>query len=198
MTHGSPSLVALIASDLRGKATWIYEDDGRGAILKALLTDGTAAMILYRLMQWSRRRGLAPLEMLFNKLNSAFCHCVIGRGAEFGPGFVLIHSDGVVINGRVRGGSGVLVEHQVTIGAERRGSPVIGDGVFLGAGSKVLGAVTIGDGARVGANAVVLVDVPPHATAVGVPARVVRVRTPTAEAPSAPTPTARPLEANAP
>jgi serine O-acetyltransferase len=83
-----------------------------------------------------------------------------------------------VINGGVRGGANVLIEHQVTVGAERRQSPVIGDGVFLGAGSKVIGAVTIGDGARVGANAVVVDDVPPHSTVVGVPARVVRRRDP--------------------
>ena len=59
-------------------------------------------MILYRLMQWSRRRRLTPLEFLFNKLNVICCNCIIGRGAEFGPGFVLIHSTGVVINGAVR------------------------------------------------------------------------------------------------
>ncbi|MBV8077149.1 MAG: hypothetical protein JO284_12160, partial [Planctomycetaceae bacterium] len=136
------------------------------------------AMILYRLMQWSRRWRLAPLEILFNKLNAVCCNCIIGRGAEFGPGLVLIHSTGVVINGRVRGGSNVLIEHQVTIGAERRQNPVIGDDVFLGAGAKVLGPVSIGDGARIGANAVVVDDIPPHCTVVGIPARVVRRRPP--------------------
>jgi serine O-acetyltransferase len=171
-----PSLLRLIGADLRQKAIWCYETDRPAAILKVLLTDGTPAMILYRLMQWSRRWRLVPLEMLFNRLNSAFCHCIIGRGAEFGPGFVLIHSNGVVINGLVRGGSGLLIEHQVTIGAERRRSPLIGDGVFFGAGSKVLGAVSIGDGARIGANAVVVDDVPAHCTVVGIPARVVRRR----------------------
>jgi serine O-acetyltransferase len=141
-----------------------------------LLTDGTAAMILYRLMQWSRRWRLFPLELLFNKLNAILCHCIIGRGAEFGPGLVLIHSTGIVINGRVRGGARVHIEHQVTIGAERRESPLLGDDVFLGAGAKVLGAVEIGSGVRIGANAVVLDDIPPHCTAVGIPARVVRRR----------------------
>jgi serine O-acetyltransferase len=176
-TQAPVSLLGLIAADLRHKAVWCYESESRGALLKVLLTDGTAAMILYRLMQWSRKRGLVPLEMAFNKLNSACCHCVIGRGAEFGPGLVLVHSNGIVINGLVRGGSGVLIEHQVTIGAERRQSPTIGDDVFLGAGAKVIGPVTIGDGARIGANAVVVDDIPPHCTAVGIPARVVRRRT---------------------
>ncbi len=171
-------LLRLLKSDLIAKARWQYERASAGALLKTLLTDGSAAMIYYRLMQWSRRWHLAPLEMLFNKMNAICCNCIIGRGAEFGPGFVLIHSTGVVINGQVRGGSNVYIEHQVTIGAERRNSPHIGNDVFIGAGAKIIGAVKIGDGARVGANAVVVDDVPPYATVVGIPARVVRMRTP--------------------
>lgn len=166
----------IIRADLRRKSLWCYKSDCPSALLKVLLTDGTTAMILYRLMQWSRRCRLTPFEMVFNKLNSVCCNCIIGRGAEFGPGLVLIHSTGVVINGQVRGGSNVHIEHQVTIGAECRQSPTIGNDVFIGAGAKILGAITIGDGARIGANAVVIHDVPPHATAVGIPARVVRRR----------------------
>lgn len=171
-----PALFALIRADVSRKALWLYESDGAAALVKVLLTDGTAAMVFYRLMQWSRRWRLAPLEMIFNKLNAMFCNCIIGRGAEFGPGFMLIHSTGVVINGNVRGGSNVSLEHQVTIGAERRNSPFIGDDVFIGAGAKVIGSVRLGNGARVGANAVVVKDVPPHSTVVGIPAQVVRRR----------------------
>ena len=169
-------VLSLIASDLRAKAAWCYESEGPGAILRVLLTDGTPAIVLYRLMQWAGRYRLAPLEMLFNRLNSILCNCIIGRGADFGPRFVLVHATGVVINGRVRGGAGVKVEHQVTIGAERRESPRLGDDVFVGAGAKILGAVSVGTGARVGANAVVVKDVPAFATVVGIPARVVRTR----------------------
>lgn len=168
-----PTLLSILREDIRRKARWCYGGDGPRQQLRALMTDGTAAMVLYRCMQRARRWRLAPLEMLFNKLNAALCHCVIGRGAEFGPGFVLVHSNGVVINGAVRGGSGILLEHQVTIGAERRESPVLGDDVFVGAGARILGPVRIGDGARIGANAVVLDDVPAGCTAVGVPARIV-------------------------
>lgn len=171
-------IIRLISADLRAKAEWLYDSDRLTAIVKALCTDGTAAMILYRLMQWSRRWRLMPLEMIFNKLNAVGCRCIIGRGAEFGPGFVLIHADGVVINGRVRGGRNVKLEHQVTIGADRRESPTLGDNVFVGAGAKIIGGVYVGDGTRIGANAVVLDDVPAYATAVGVPARVVQRRTP--------------------
>ncbi|HSG69222.1 MAG TPA: serine O-acetyltransferase [Planctomycetaceae bacterium] len=171
-----PRLIHDLATDLRSKALWCYESANWKSMLKVMMTDGTCAMILYRLMQWSGRWRLVPLEMLFNKLNSMFCHCIIGRGAQFGPGFVLIHSNGVVINGSVVGGQNVYIEHQVTIGAQDRQSPQIGNDVFIGAGAKIVGAVSIADGARVGANAVVVKDVPAHCTVVGIPARVVRVR----------------------
>lgn len=170
------SLWGLIAEDLRAKSRWCYGRADWKGIVKVIVTDGTAAMLIFRLMQWSRKHRLIPLEMLFNKVNVALCHCIIGRGAEFGPGFVLIHSMGVVINGQVRGGSHVYVEHAVTIGAERNRSPLLGSEVFIGAGAKIIGPVTIGDGARVGANAVVVNDVPQGATVVGIPARIVRQR----------------------
>lgn len=168
------SLGTLIVSDLVAKAMWCYERDDWKAIVKVAFADGTFAMLLYRLMQWSRRYRLAPLEVVFNKLNVFFGGAIIGRGAEFGPAFVLVHSQGVVINGQVRGGSHIYVQHQVTIGAEGRESPVLGSNIFVGAGAKVIGGVTIGDRARVGANAVVVHDVPMGATVVGIPARVVR------------------------
>jgi serine O-acetyltransferase len=173
-----PGLFCNIRADLRRKAKWMYESDSAKSVVKVLMTDGTAAMIVYRLMQWSRRWRLLPLEMLFNKINAICSNCIIGRGAEFGPGFVLIHATGVVINGQVRGGSNLSIEHQVTIGADRRQSPVIGNDVFIGAGAKIIGPVTIGDGARIGANAVVVHDVPAWSTAVGIPARVVKTRSP--------------------
>jgi serine O-acetyltransferase len=169
-------MLSTLRTDLRNKALHCYESDGWRSMLKVLVTDGTAAMIYYRLMQWAHRRRLVPLAMIFNKMNAVFCNCIIGRGAEFGPGFVLIHSTGVVINGRVRAGSGVKLYHQVTLGGVGEKSPSLGSNVFIGAGARVIGAVHVGDGARIGANAVVIEDVPAHATAVGVPAKVVRLR----------------------
>jgi serine O-acetyltransferase len=167
----------LLREDLREKARWCYQSDAPAAIAKTLATDGTSAMILYRLMQGSRELGLPPLEMAFNKLNSIVNACVIGRGAEFGPGFVIVHSHGVVINGKVRGGSKVHLEHEVTIGDSGSGAcPVLGSDVYLGAGAKIIGGVSVGDGARVGANAVVVRDVDPDTTVVGIPARPVRRR----------------------
>jgi serine O-acetyltransferase len=162
----------LVVSDLRAKAEWLYGSATLRHVLTAWATDGSGAMIVYRLMQSMRRWRLAPLAMLFNKIN-VLGGCIIGRGAEFGPGFVLIHSNGVVINSSVRGGARVFLEHQVTIGAEKDAAPVLGDDVFIGAGAKIVGAVRIGSRVKIGANAVVITDIPDDATAVGVPARVV-------------------------
>ncbi|MFT4257837.1 MAG: hypothetical protein QM599_12930 [Pseudoxanthomonas sp.] len=168
----------IFLQDLKAKSIWCHGDARPPTLLKTLLSDGTFAMACYRLMQWSQRHRLAPLAMIFNKVNTVFGQCIIGRGAEFGPSFVLIHSQGVVINGRVRGGEHVYVEHQVTIGAEKDTSPALGSHVFIGAGAKIVGAVTVGDHSRIGANAVVVHDVAPGATVGGIPARELRRRTP--------------------
>lgn len=163
----------LFRSDLRAKAEWLYGSSSGKSQLKALLTDGTLAMLLYRMMQGAHRGRWGVLAMIFNKLNSIFGSCIIGRGADFGPGFVLVHSHGVVINAAVQGGRNVMIEHQVTIGAERQKAPILGDDIFVGAGAKIIGPVRVGSRVRVGANAVVVKDVPDGATAVGVPARYI-------------------------
>ena len=166
----------LFAEDVRQKAVWCYGSSSPGAIVQTLLTDGTAAMFWYRAMQWSQRWKLLPLTMLFNKINACCCQCIIGRKADFGPGFVLIHSQGVVINSNVRGGRQIFIEHQVTIGAEKNQSPILADNIFIGAGAKIIGPVRLGKFSRVGANAVVLHDVPDGATVGGIPAKVLRQR----------------------
>ncbi len=143
------------------------------------MTDGTFAMICYRCMQASQRAGLSPLAMIFNKLNAVFGQCIIGRGADFGQRFVLIHSQGVVVNGSVTGGDDIKLEHQVTIGAERDQSPRLGHRIFVGAGAKIVGPVSVGDDCKIGANAVVVDDLPAGVTAVGIPARPLDGRGPT-------------------
>lgn len=96
-----------------------------------------------------------------------FCRTPIG------PGLFVSHGQGTVLSAE-RIGANLQVHQGVTVGWDYRGDrlPVIGDDVFIGAGAKILGPVTVGDGARIGANAVVVCDVPPGATAVGIPARV--------------------------
>jgi serine O-acetyltransferase len=171
----------MLAEDMREKARLKYSSDSRGALIKALTSDGSLSMVLYRLMQGSHDMGIpvvsGSLELIFNRLNSMFGGAVIGRGADFGPGFVLIYSNGVVINGRVKGGERVHIHHEVTIGDDLEGDvPTLGSDIHIGAGAKVIGGVIVGDGARIGANAVVVHDVEANTTVVGIPARAVRRR----------------------
>jgi serine O-acetyltransferase len=141
-----------------------------------LVTDGALCTVLYRMMRFLQRGHLGPPAALVYKLNALLTGAVIGRGAEFGPGLVILHSQALVVNASVRGGENVVLEGCVTVGAEKDKAPVLGDRVFVGSGARVLGPVAVGSGARIGANAVVLTDVPENATAVGVPAKVVKVR----------------------
>jgi serine O-acetyltransferase len=95
-------------------------------------------------------------------------------GTKFiGPGLFISHGQATVLSAE-RIGSNLWVHHGVTVGWDYHGDrrPIIGDGVFIGAGAKLMGAITVGDGARIGANAVVVCDVPAGATAVGIPARI--------------------------
>ncbi len=89
-----------------------------------------------------------------------------------------MHSNGVVIGDRAVIGKHFICFHGVTIGdsGKEEGQPLIGDYVTASAGAKILGLVKIGDGVIVGANAVVLIDVPRGGVAVGVPARIAKVR----------------------
>ncbi len=163
-------MFANIRADLASKRR-LYSQYGTSySTLRTLMTDGTSANVLYRAQEWLASLFGKPAGLPPHILNKWFNGCVIGIGARFEPGFVLIHPIGVVINASVKGGRDVWLESGVVIGDNRGGSPVLGQGVFVGSGAKVIGPVKVGDGARIGANAVVLKDVPAGATAVGIPA----------------------------
>ncbi len=94
--------------------------------------------------------------------------------ARLGSGLMLPHPNGVVIHEDARIGDDCMIMQQVTVGMIGTGEvPTIGNRVYIGAGAKIIGKLVIGDGARIGANAVVMSDVPPNCTAVGVPARII-------------------------
>ena len=161
----------MLLADLRAKQALYSQYGDHCSLLKAVLSDGTLANALYRLQAALSRWHLAPLALLPHWLNKVLNGCVIGVRAQFGPGFILIHPVGVVINSSTRGGRNVWVESSVVIGDNRGRSPVLADDIFIGSGAKIIGGVQIGSGARVGANAVVLKDVAPGSTVVGIPAR---------------------------
>jgi serine O-acetyltransferase len=161
----------MLLADLRAKQV-LYSQYGEScSLLKAILSDGTLANVLYRAQAALSRWGLAPLALLPHWLNKVLNGCVIGVRAQFGPGFILIHPVGVVINSSTRGGRNVWIESSVVIGDNRGQCPVLADDIFIGSGAKIIGGVTLGSGSRVGANAVVLKSVAPGDTVVGIPAR---------------------------
>ena len=102
----------------------------------------------------------------------------IHPGATIGRNFFIDHGAGVVIGETAEIGDNVTMYHGVTLGgvswSAGKRHPTIEDGVLIGAGAKILGPIKVGAGARIGANSVVVEDVPPGVTAVGIPARIVR------------------------
>ena len=94
-----------------------------------------------------------------------------------GRGIMLDHATGLVIGETATVGNNVSILQSVTLGGTGKDEgdrhPKIADGVLIGAGAKLLGNIKIGEGAKIGASSVVLTDLPPHSTAVGVPARII-------------------------
>jgi serine O-acetyltransferase len=126
---------------------------------------------------WLRYAVKVPL-LMGQRLVEALTGVELPPQTSVGPGLRIWHGGNIVINPRTRIGSHCVMRHGVTIGnvVPNGRAPVIGDRVELGAYAQVLGGVTVGDDARVGAMSVVLQDVPPGATAVGVPARIIPPR----------------------
>jgi serine O-acetyltransferase len=149
------------------------------AVLEALTYAGFWALFAYRLAHFLRAGGL-PVVPRFIQAAARFATGVdIHPGARIGKGLFIDHGMGTVIGETAVIGDAVTLLHQVTLGsrgdrATGKRHPTLGDGVFVGAGAKLLGPILIGAGARIGANAVVLEDIPAGATAVGIPARIAR------------------------
>ncbi len=167
----------IFIEDLTEKARLYYKSDSLIPILKAVLLDGTSAVALYRLMRFFVVLRLYPVAYLVQVANKILNQCMIGARAEFGPGLVLIHPCGVIVNSAVRAGSNVRIESGVVIGNNRGACPSIGSNVFFGSGAKIIGDLRIGDDCFVGANAVVTKSVPDGHLAIGIPAQN-RVRRP--------------------
>ena len=161
----------ILLDDLRAKQALYSRHGRRCSWLAATLADGTLAGALFRAQEALSGWGLGPAAYLIHWINKRLNGCVIGVRARFGPGLVLIHPIGTVINSAVRGGRNVWIESGVVIGENRGTSPTLGDDIYIGSGAKILGGVRVESGARIGANAVVLDDVAAGVTVVGIPAR---------------------------
>ncbi len=144
-----------------------------------LLYPGVLATIYYRLAHFLHVHGLRFLARCISQWARFWTGIEIHPGATIGRRLVIDHGMGIVIGETAELGDDVLLYQGVTLGGtgkdQGKRHPTIGNNVLIGTGAKVLGPFKVGDGARIAANAVVLQEVPPDATAVGVPAHVVKI-----------------------
>lgn len=150
-----------------------------GYLSPFLFFKGFSALTAYRFANrlWYEQRR--PLALYLQSLISRTFGVDIHPAATIGKGILIDHATGVVIGETAVVGDNVSLLHNVTLGGtgKARGDrhPKVGNGVLIAAGAKVLGNIRIGEGAKIGAGSVVLRDVPPHCTVVGVPAKSVGV-----------------------
>jgi serine O-acetyltransferase len=163
----SPSVSPISASEPdwsreRRERTW----EPSKALLKSL-----------RDYQRARDRG-SKLRMKIAVLRHRFWSVITGAdiplNCKIAGGLLIPHPNGIVVHPDAQIGPNCLLFQQVTIGDARGAVPRLGGHVDVGAGAKLIGRITVGDHARIGANAVVTDDVPSGATAVGIPARIVK------------------------
>lgn len=142
------------------------------------LYPGLWALIYHRIAHCLYRHHFYFLARMVSNFNRAVTGIEIHPGAKIGRGLVIDHGMGVVIGETAEIGNDVTIYQGVTLGGTGKDTgkrhPTIGNHVLIGAGAKVLGPFTVGDNSKIAANAVVLREVPPDCTCVGVPARIVK------------------------
>ena len=168
-------------SRLREDIACIRERDPAARSSWEVLTcyPGLHALVLHRRANWAWRHGFRWLGRFTSHLARFLTGIEIHPGATIGRRVFIDHGMGVVIGETAEVGDDCTIYQGVTLGGTSltRGAkrhPTLGKGVIVGANSQVLGGFTVGDGARIGSSAVVVKPVPPGATAVGNPARVIQ------------------------
>ncbi len=145
-----------------------------------LLYPGVKAVLYHRGAHWCYEHKLMFLARMISQMGRHRTGIEIHPGAKIGKRLVIDHGMGIVIGETAEIGDDCLIYHGVTLGGTGKDSgkrhPTIGNNVLIGTGAKVLGPFKVGDNSRIAANSVVLGEIPPDSTAVGIPARVVRRR----------------------
>lgn len=154
-------------------------DPAARSTLEILLTySGLHAILMYRVAHKLYEKKLYLPARIISQFARFLTGIEIHPGAKIGKGFFIDHGSGVVIGETTEIGDNCLVYQGVTLGGtgKEKGKrhPTLGNNVMVGSGARVLGPFKVGDNAKIAANAVVLEEVPPDCTAVGVPARIVR------------------------
>lgn len=173
--QAEPQIGQLVRADLAAIAE---RDPAAGSSVNPFLNHkGFHALQAHRIAHWYWSRDRKALAQCLQGRVSEVFAVDIHPAAIVGGGVFIDHGTGVVIGETAVIGDNVSILQGVTLGGTGKETgdrhPKIGRGVLLSAGAKVLGNIRIGEGAKVGAGSVVLDDVPPHKTVVGVPARVV-------------------------
>ncbi len=137
---------------------------------------GVHALAWHRLNHWLWNKRCKLLARWLSNMVRFFTGIEIHPGAKIGEGFFIDHGMGIIIGETTEIGRNVTIYQGVTLGGvswkKEKRHPTIQDNVVLGAGSVVLGPITVGNNSRVGACSVVIRDVPPHSTVVGVPGKI--------------------------
>lgn len=150
----------------------------RNSIEVLLLYSGLHALLWYRIGHFFYRHHRFFLARFFSQTGRLFTGIEIHPGAQIGRGLFIDHGMGVVIGETTIIGDDCTIYQGVTLGGtgkeQGKRHPTLGNNVMVGAGARVLGPFRVGDNSRIASGAVVLEEVPPNSTAVGVPARIVR------------------------
>jgi serine O-acetyltransferase len=171
----------LLFKGLRQDIAAIRERDpaARNALEVLLLYSGLHALMLHRPAHWLYRHRLFFPARLLSQLARFLTGVEIHPGAQMGRGILIDHGSGVVIGETAVVGDGCTIYQGVTLGGtgKEKGKrhPTLGKNVLVGAGARILGPFEVGDNCKVAANAVLLEPLKENSTAVGVPARAVRV-----------------------
>lgn len=167
-------------SRLRSDIQCILDRDPAARSAWEVLTcyPGLHALVFHRWAHACWGRGFRWLARFISHLSRGLTGIEIHPGAQIGERVFFDHGMGIVIGETAVVGDGCTIYHGVTLGGTSlykgiKRHPTLGKDVVVGAGAKVLGGFTVGDGAKVGSNAVVTKPVPPGATAVGNPARII-------------------------
>ena len=143
-----------------------------------LTYSGLHAIHSYRVAHWFYKKKMFTMARIISQSSRFWTGIEIHPGATIGKGLFIDHGMGVVIGETAEIGDNCLIYQGVTLGGTGKDKgkrhPTIGNNVMIGCGAKVLGPFKVGDNVKIAANAVVLEEVPPNCTAVGVPARIVR------------------------
>lgn len=166
-------------SRLREDVSCVFERDPAARSTWEVLScyPGVHALVLHRVAHACWTGGFKWIGRFISNLARWLTGIEIHPGATIGRRFFIDHGMGVVVGETAEIGDDCTLYHGVTLGgtswSKGKRHPTLESGVVIGAGAKVLGPITVGEGAKVGSNAVVVRDVPPRATAVGIPAHIV-------------------------